>query len=273
MRHYSRAELEQVFDSILGERLPGGGPQAPQTQSITQRYKIGSRLRGLDGLTWHYCRCGAHGVVAAYRERGMVSLVTPLNEDDVEGDFVVVGLTPIGATQVVITDGDADHVADYWANGKVEFWEEMVATLGTQHRTIKSSTPTDGTHVTLTLYQPLQFALGNGERMEICRSIYAEVDQTEYAGSPTPTMKSIACVPTFAPITPEYYFWGQTWGMCTVAANIEDDVGQLASERLITFHHPDGSIHSYVADAQIAGYVLPDSTVRDQTIIMLQLDP
>jgi len=28
MRHYSRAEMAQVFDNILGERLPGVGEQA-----------------------------------------------------------------------------------------------------------------------------------------------------------------------------------------------------------------------------------------------------
>lgn len=269
---YSRAELEQIANQVLGERLPGRPKQAPYVQDVVQNYKIGSRLRTPDGLVWHYCRCGTHGIALGYETRGACSLVIPQTRDVVADNFLVEGLTPAGSYQVVINDENEAHGVDYWANGKVEFWEEQAATLGTQHRMIKSSTASDGAHVTLTLYYPLTYALGDNEAMEICRSIYADVEQTDLSADPT--FESIACVPMMSPVTAGRYFWGLTWGMCTIAATNENEIGFVGGHRQVTFNPSDGSIRDFVAGEQIAGYVIPSTTgPKAQTIIMLQLDP
>lgn len=288
MRHYSRAELGQVFDGILGELLPGVGPQAPHTESITQRYKIGSRLRGLDGVVWHYCQCGANGVAAAYRDRGMASLVTPfviVSTLDVSTPPLggVIGAVSAGATRVVIRDIDPTHGVDYWANGKVEFWNNMPGSTS-QHRTIKSSTASTGVGgtVTLTLYRPLSYAIADNEGLEICRSIYAEVDQTDAVAAPA--RKSTACVPVFSPITALHYFWGQTWGMCTLAVGVPGGVmGAVDQDRDIYFQANEGTVSTTLNypgiaagatdSPQRAGFLLPNSAGGAQTIIMLQLDP
>jgi len=265
MRHITRTEEEQIVNSILGERLPGALPQTPFQEYANPRFKIGSRLWLPDGTVWHYCKCGSNGVVAAMRDRGMCSLVTPET-------LAVIGATPVGATQVVINDANAAHGADYWANGKVELWAS-VAPADHQHRMIKSSSASNGTSVTLTLYYPITNALANGDGLEICRSVYAEVDQTNAIANPE--RKSIACMPLKA-VTAEYYFWGQTWGMCTIAGTL-GTMGNTNNSRQVYFNHADGTVRvaeeaGWVQGNQHAGYLLPNSAGGAQTIIFLQLD-
>ena len=266
MEHYSRAEWAQIAEQILGERLPGRPRQNPFVESQYQNYKIGSRLRLPDGTVWHYCRAGANGVVNPYWDRGMPSLVVPET-------LAVIGATPAGSYTVVINDTNAAHGKDYWANAKAEIWASPgVATF--QHRTIKSSTASNGTSVTLTLYYPLTNALADGDGLEICRCVYAAVDQATAIASPG--TKSIACVPLML-VTAEYYFWGQTWGPCTLAATV-GTMGNTNNSRQVYFNHVDGSIRTaeeagWVQGNQHAGYLLPDSAGGAQTIIFLQLDP
>lgn len=274
MRHISRAELEQVYNSILGERLPGAGLQEPYTESITQRYKIGSRLQTPDSLVWHYCRCGANGVAAAYRDRGMASLVIP------SGAFTSIGAQVAGSRTLVINDtgAAADRPAGYYANGKIEIWNAVAAEH--MHRIIKDSSIGNGTSITLTLYFPLTYAVPAATGGEICRSIYAEVDQTD--ASADPLRRSVACVPVMGPITALYYFWGQTWGMCTVAAGAHGSLGEVDNDRDVYFQASDSTIQTTrrfagiggsTSSPQRAGYLLPNSSGGSQTIIMLQLDP
>lgn len=268
MRHITRAEEEQIVNSILGERLPNVGPQAPHTQSLAPHYKIGSRLNTPDGLTWHYCRCGANGVANAYRDRGMATMVVTTNPDDI-ATFLVAVAAGAGATQLIVADLDVTHGVNYWANGKVEIWANLAVPIGStmQQRTIKSSTASDGATVTLTLYHPLTYAVAAGEGMEICPSIYGNVDQADAIVGPN--RRSIACVPLMSPITALYYFWGLTWGRCTIAQSA--DMGLVDGQRQVTFNHADGTIRPSVLGEQIAGYLLP-YTPAAETAIMLQLD-
>lgn len=274
MRHYSRAELEQVYNGILGDLLPGVGPQEPYTESIVQRYKIGSRLQAPGGIVFHYCQCGANGIVAGYRDRGMASLVIP------SGAFTSIGAQVAGSRTLVINDtgAAADRPAGYYANGKIEIWNAVVAEH--MHRIIKDSTVGNGTSITLTFYYPLTYAVPNATGGEICRSIYAEVDQTD--ASADPLRRSVACVPVMGPITADYFFWGQTWGMCTIAAGGHGSLGEVDEDRDVYFQTSDSTIQTTqrfagiggsTSSQQRAGYLLPNSSGGSQTIIMLQLDP
>lgn len=276
MVHPTRAEFNTILEHMLGQRLPGRPKQEPQVQSVTQNYKLGSRLQGADGLIWHYCQCGVNGVVAAYRDRGMASLVVPTNP-------TVVGAHLAGSYTLVIDDAGvaADRPAGYYANGKVEIWTD-IPSLYHMQRMIKDSTVGNGTSITLTLYYPLIFNVPDGKGMEICRSIYAEVDQTDLVAAPA--RKSIACIPTLiTPITPLYFFWGQTWGMCTLAVGAPGGVmGAVDQDRDVYFQANEGSVSTTLnypgipggtTSPQRAGFLLPNSVGGAQTIIMLQLDP
>ena len=265
MEHYSRAEWARVAEQILGERLPGRPRQDPFVESAVQNYKIGARLRLESGWVMHYCRAGSVGVASPYWDRGCHSQVGPQT-------LAVIGATAVGSKTVVINDTNTAHGVDYWANGKAEIWASPAPAVF-QHRRIKSSTASNGTSVTLTLYYPLTNALADGDGLEICRSQYAEVDQAP--GDANATSKSIACVPQML-VTAEYYFWGLTWGICTIAA-YGGAMGSAANSRQCYFHQ-DGTIQTeeeagWVAGKQPAGYLLPDSSGGAQTIIMLQLDP
>jgi len=225
-------------------------------------------------LTWHYCQCGANGIVAAYRDRGAASLVTP------SGAFAVVGAHLAGSRTLVINDAGlaADRPAGYYANGKVEIWNAIAAEH--MHRIIKDSTVGNGVSITLTFYYPLTYAVPNATGLEICRSIYAEVDQTDAIAAPL--RKSVACIPMMGPVTPLYYFWGQTWGMVTIAAGAHGSLGEVDNDRDVYFQTSDGTIQTTqrfagiaggTSSEQRAGFLLPNSAGGSQTIIMLQLDP
>jgi len=264
MTHPTHVEFDTILEHMLGQRLPGRPKQDPFVESAVQNYKIGSRLQGQDALTWHYCRCGANGITAVFRDRGAASLVVP------SGAFITIGAQVAGSYTLVINDTGvaADRPAGYYANGKIEIWNAVAAEH--MHRIIKDSTVGDGTSITLTLYYPLAYAVPAGTGGEICRSIYADVEQTNLSADPT--FESIACVPMMGPVTALSYFWGVTWGMCSIA--ISADVGLVASQRLVTFNHNDGTIHPYADGEQVAGYLVPSTTgPAAQTIIMLQLDP
>lgn len=264
---YSRAELEQIATQILGERLDGRPKQDPYVQSEIQNYKIGSRLRTPDGITRHYCKAGAVGVPSSL-ERGAVSNVVPQTCGPGETYVGVIGAHLAGAYQVVIGDTVEAHGVDYWANGKVEIWTTIP-----QHRTIKSSTASNGTSVTLTLYYPLAYGITALTGLEICRSIYADVDGI---GAADAQRKSCACIPMMI-VSANYYFWGQTWGICTVGARHEG-MGLAADSRQVYFNGINHAFQTeeeagYVAGMQCVGYLLPDSSGGWQTAIMLQLDP
>ena len=273
MRHVTRSELDQVYDQILGQKL-GGQTQEPYTESITQLYKIGSRLRTPDGLTWHYCRCGANGIAAAYRDRGAASLVIP------SGAFTTIGAQAAGSRTLVINDTAvaANRPQGYYANGKVEIWNAVAAEH--MHRIISDSSVGNGTSITLTLYYPLAYNVPAGTGMEICRSIYAEVDQKDAVAAALRT--SVACVPAMGPVTANYYFWGLTWGMMTLAAGAHGSLGEVDNDRDVYFQTADGAIQTTqrfagiggsTSSEQRAGFLLPNSSGGSQTIIMLQLDP
>jgi len=261
--HPTHVEFDTILEDVLGQRLPGRPKQDPFVQSAVKNYKIGSRLRTPDGLTWHYCQNGPNNIVAPYWDRGMCSLVDKQTFDTPTG---LVSAAPAGSYQVIIPDTDTDHGVDYWANGKAEFWGTYPACA--QHRVIKSSTPSDGVSVTLTLYYPLTVTLAADTGVEIVRSVYAAVDQPTLAADPT--MKSIVCVPHML-LTAEYYFWGLTWGLCTIA--VTGDLGLVGGQRQIMFNPADGTIMVYADGAQPAGYLALDTAGGAETVIMLQLDP
>jgi len=269
MGKWTREDWENIGISVLGDRYRGMPSQAPYTESISRNYKIGSRLKGPDGLTWHYCRAGAIGVQGTDWDRGMCSVVD--KELYSPGDPASLGnglevQAVVGSDRVTILDPNVLHVADWWANGRCELWGTWPQLQ--QHRRIKSSSPSDGTRVVLTLYYPLTATLAAATGLEIFRSPYAEVDDP--GGVVAPNMKSIVCVPHMV-VTPYYYFWGLTWGLCTVA--VTGDLGLVGDQRQICWSSANGEITLYGDGLQPAGYLALDTAGGAETAIMLQLDP
>lgn len=273
MVHPTKIEFDAMLEEVLGQRLPGRPKQEPFVQSVTQNYQLGSRLR-FGQATWHYCQAGPVGQTNLGRAVG--SLVEPATIDAAVATGVVVAAAA-GSREVVIRD--TTHGENYYANGKIELWTSFGSDPASpvQHRVIKSSTASNGTTVTLTLYYPLTSAVAIGTGGEICRSPYAQVD--EMSGHADQNFVSFVGLPLMV-ITAEYFFWAQTWGICTVNAYLQD-IGETARSREVYFHE-DGTIRTeemavWVNGRQHAGYLIPNTAPggdgEGETVIMLQLDP
>lgn len=265
MVHPTRIEFDDLLEDILGQRLPGRPKQKPFTQSEVQNYQIGSRLR-FGQATWHYCQAGPVG--QSNLSRGMGSLVTPET-------LAVVGSPVVGSYEVVINDATATHLANYWANGKIEIW--WPSGVEPQHRIIKSSTASVGGVVTLTLYHPLTTTVPTGTGVEVCQSLYAQADAM--SGHADAGLVTIVGAQSML-VTAEYFFWTQTWGIATVEVYLQD-VGELAGSRTV-YWYVDGTLQTeemapFVAGRQKAGVLIPDTAPgganTGQTVVFLQMDP
>lgn len=272
--HPTHTEFDAMLEEVLGQRLPGRPKQEPFVQSEVQNYQLGSRLR-YGKATWHYCQAGPVG--HSHVGRGTGSLVVPTTI----AAGVATGIyraEVAGSYEVVIRD--ATHGENYWANGKIEIWTSLGSDPATepQHRVIKSSTASNGTTVTLTLYYPLTSVVAVGTGGEICRSVYAQVDDmTAHAHLGFMTVVGIPLMV----VTAEYFHWVQTWGICTINAGGEANMGETDRIREV-FWHRDGTMIAasdafYVDGCQRAGYLIPDThpggVGESQTVVMLQMDP
>jgi hypothetical protein len=269
MERWTRNEFNAVIARTVGDRLPGRPEQDPYIQSLTQNYKIGARKQTEDGLVWHYGRAHAtYGVTATYRRRGVASVVHAIN-------YLTVGTQVIGSKTIVIDD--AVHGLNYWENGEASI---QGATASHNPRMIKSSTATNGTSVTLTLYYPIDVNVAAGVGVYCCPSMYAEI--CEAVNSALPGLgtgeHSIAGF-TWIPVTAAYYVWVQTWGL---AQSVEcySAQGIVAGDREIYFNWADGTTMSgketLFAATQRAGFLVPGTILApggDEAYLMLQLDP
>lgn len=267
---YKRAEIMRAMDQIVGERLHGRPEQDPYVESALQNYKIGARLVTEGGMVWHYSRAGSIGQDAGHRRFPLVSSVlAPL--------FTFIGTTPVGGKTVVIADTDLTHGKDYWAGGFMSAFPTSPDYSNDQPRMIKSSTPSNGTSVTITLCYPVWHELPNSSGGYFCRSQYAEVDQAQF--HPHAGKTSIVGYP-WMPVTPLHFVWLQTWGIMQpvglipgqmgITANLREVYGVSASGHPVT---ADDTTGLYVPGLQRIGYLMPDSFAGDEVYVMLQLDP
>jgi len=272
--HPTHVEFDAILEEILGQRLPGRPKQEPFVQSAVQNYQLGSRLR-YGKATWHYCQAGPVGQDVLGRGMGSLVVPTTITAGVATGIY---SAAAVGSYEVVIRD--AIHGANYWANGKIEIWTSLGSDPATpvQHRVIKSSTASNGTTVTLTLYYPLTSVVAVGTGGEICRSVYAQVDSmTAHAHQ---GFLTVAGIPLMV-VTLEYFFWAQTWGICTVNAGSEANMGETDRVREVYWHR-DGTMIAandaqYAEGCQRAGYLIPNThpggVGESQTVVMLQMDP
>ena len=261
---YSRAELAQMASLIVGDLLEGRQKQEPYTESSVQNYKIGSRLVTPDGLVWHYGRADAVGVSQTYRRRGVVSAIIDYN-------YKILAAAPSGSTQIVIDD-TAARAKDYWAGGHASIFP-LPGYLNDQPRMIKSSTPGNGTSVTLTLYYPIHYALKVDDDVYCVQSPYSEIREAISADSKGYNM---ALGWTYIPVTPLYYAWVHTWGICQ-SVHTGTKMGEDAGDRDVYFNYNDGTVYSGMAatfgHCQRIGTIIPDTALGERPYFLLQLDP
>jgi hypothetical protein len=273
---YSRAELEQVANQILGERLDGRPDQDIYVESAVQNFKIGSRRR-VRGWTLHYCRAS---VALPYTNKyRLVGNLTPALGDvpsPLEGPGCEVILTVAApAGQKNITIPDIDSPVNLYQGGTIECW----TTVGTfEFHRIASSTVSNGTSVVLTLEDPLVNALAIGNMVAPLPSIYYA---TGPMGVTYPRRETAVCLPLI-PVTVNRFYWGITYGQVFLSCQGTNWPGKLVDCKDV-FVWQDGTIAALndwgagtydgaSTSPQRVGYGLPSGDYGSGNI-MLQLDP
>ena len=236
--------------------------------SDTQNYNIGSRMV-TDDRVFHY------GIAGNTLNTGLGAF----NALTQHVSFALVAIAASGAYSLVVTVGAGDGVA---ANGNIALNElvngyivifpaDMSEVIN--RRIVGNTAVTGGGAMTVTLDRPLSGALVGTDHAEIMASPYLNV-QTATPSFPT---HSVVGMPPIA-ATVGQYLWLQTWGPVWITPQAAVSVGVL--NRRVYFRE-DGSIDENTpgapdyADAQLAGYVLPNAPGGGQgaPFIQLQLAP
>jgi len=270
---YSRAELEQIANEILGERLDGRPDQGIYEESTTQNFKIGSKRR-VRGWTLHYCRASvALPYINKYRLVG--NLIPALGDapDPLEGPGCEVILTVAAAAgQRKVTIPDIDSPVNLYQGGTIECW----TTVGTfEFHRIASSTVSDGTSVVLTLEDNLVNALA-------IDNMVAPLPSPYYATGPmgvTYARRETAVCLALIPVTINCFYWGITWGQVFLSCQADFWPGKLVSDKDV-YVWEDGTGATLgkwapaagVPSPQRVGYGLPSGDYGSGNV-MLQLDP
>lgn len=270
MRHYTRAEMEQVYNHIVGERLAGVGAQGINEVSQVQRYRTGARMQLRSGV-YHYAMANgildpdfgakielpqttSQEIIGAAAAAGAISIVLTLdNTDGPAGD----GLLPL----------------NYLEGGTVV----VFAALGTFTRGILTSTAVTVNAATatftVTLDAPIPVAITIADVAEANASPYRSVvPSTDIMA--TREWCSVAGMPTRPTVVGDWT-WLLTWG--TFWASPDPAVGGAINNRLVYFGG-DGAVQAFVTVGgiqQIAGFIqaADKGTGQGAPFITLQLDP
>jgi len=263
---YSRAELGEIANQILGERLPGRPKQGIYEESAVQNYRIGCRR--VDGdRTCHYCYAGS---AIAIPQRGVAN-ASPHLEGTCIGNAVAgaytldLPLTCADFPAVSYTTKDIYKDGWLWIMGADPALHEF-------HR-IKGNDAATATYVRVTLYTPIRTSQAT-PWITAYRNIYVNCQQ-DYPNSPT-YRQAVVCM-ALLPITNGRYFWGQTWGpMWTTAMNLTP--GAADRDRELVFSQGGTIAIKREWDPtsnsnQRAGYVLTNTVNTGDMMFMLQLAP
>ncbi len=275
MRKYSRAEMEQVYDYVLGERLPGRGPQSVTELSTVQRYEIGSRLQ-LGQKVFHYALVGvgALGLVAGWAAKVR-------NQQDIGfGAIPALGARVIGDRNLLIPVAAADGPAqdgsfpvDYLRGGTLTVRPAgFTFNIGITRHPVKTAGA--GT-LLVQLDSPIPVAVALTNQVEGIASIYANVVQDQDA-MPVVNWQAVVGMPLLnAPAG--NYIWLQTWGpiapshaALTVGAAVDQRAVYVNANSDLDVFATDGGIGQYI------GYVIASGNVpggQGAPFVFLQLDP
>jgi len=246
MRHYSRAEIARVYDHILGERMPGAGPQDINVASTTQRYRTGSRLQ-LKDKVYHYAY--AFGVMVDNR-----IVFTRNGQDSGMTAIGAAGVAPAGVTTVTVQlaagGGPAQNgnmPANWLEGGSIIF----MTAAGIYVRGILSNTAViggAGGTITIVIDRPTLGALVAADSTEFIASKYRSVVVAAETVE-TGLLSTGVGLPTLV-CAAGRWLWLQTWGPTWSATVLT--LGTIANDRSGFLAGNNGSIEEF-SDASIHG--------------------
>lgn len=246
---YSRAEIRQAMEEVLGGLLPGQTPQTVYEQSGVQRYAIGSRLKlaSPDGRIFRYSRAEAD--LAGLARLAVNSNYAPgvtghEDEDGFEG--VLAAAAPVGATHLDLAD-TALRARDYYQGGYVAAYG--VAVFHQYH--IARSDPGNGTYVRVHLTKPVAV-----EAITVAMGVTAYLSPygaVAPAGSVQTGFESFVGL-NLVPIDAGRCFWLQTGGPAIVTPTGGVWPGSAANLRDIYANPADGTIQPPTLSDPSLGY-------------------
>jgi len=239
-----------------------GGKHPLYTQSITQRYALGTRLITPDGRVFRYAKCSATRTTGfCMMFNGGLFATVGVDGGAVLPVAIVAGDTSVTVT-IAATDGSnqGSYEAADGAVAKNELFGGYLVIYGAsndrENRMIIGNTAKDagaGT-ITIEVEEPFTEAHAVTIKVEIMANPWATLSMVaeDYI--------SVAGFPACGNVTVNYYFWCQTWGPIRISAQ-NYNLGESAGERNLWFG-PDGSIRSSAIQGatncrQHAGFLIP----------------
>jgi len=230
-------------------------------QSAIKKYPIGMRY-AIDDRVFRYCKAEADpgGVSSTIlRSRAVVFKHIPVTATGVVA--AAAGASQITCTVAGVSDGD-------YENGYI-IQQPTVGWAGNMILAIRNNV--GGVY---TLKNPLIYEVKATDNLSFSKNIYAEVGKIPTNGTGKEYMSWVA-VPMMD-VTPENYFWGQTWGPCCIqfGEGTPHRPGESPSERFFGFDYYGAAI--YASDAlgvHSCGFVLPNTWGAWSMLCMLQISP
>lgn len=235
-------------------------------EKSAQQYPIGLRV-ARDDRVFRYCKAEANpgGTSPTIRRnRGVVFTQKPVLATGVVA--ALAGATQITCTVAGVADGDYDE--GYIIQQPTVNWDG--------NSVLRIRRNADGVYY---LKDPLAYPIATTDNLFFNKNIYAQVGKTP-TNHQDKEYRAIVAVPLIH-VTPEYYFWGQTWGPCCLQfGNGSAKPGQKPSARSLWFDYY-GAVLTWGGtgsgiDGQVlqyAGFCLPDTFGSDSMLCMLQISP
>ncbi|KKM83102.1 hypothetical protein LCGC14_1312740 [marine sediment metagenome] len=238
-----------------GGLLPGQSEQGVYEGSVTQKYRIGSRMV-VDDRVFRYGKA----TEALIRNMGALNSASwPINA-------ATLTATTIATSQIKVVEATCS-AGDY-AGGYI-----VLFTSPLQIRRILGNDASDGTEAILYVDGAWELGGAIGTWATGYKSIFRAIQAPPAAA---PNYVSFICVPLIS-VTINYYFWGQTWGPCYGVA--DGTVPGSAANKRDLYFASSGNLEPYGDGAagvggQYAGYIIPTTSLGSgDQFYMLSLQP
>lgn len=196
----------------LGNRIVGCDGHIPildsvYTESATQKCPLGTRLALADGRVYRYAQNAAVALAAG----NLVQSAVPIVQFSSAGGYLIATAGTAAGSKVLTansTAGAASAAANLFADGFLGVAVGSGSGHVYQVRTHTASSSNNS--FTINLYDPLKVAINSQSSLGLIQNPYKNV-----IVSPASVPTGITLGVTPMAITASYFFWLQTWGICS----------------------------------------------------------
>ena len=213
----------------------------PCSEDSVQKYPIGTKFVD-DDRVWRYMKAGNTCT------RGRLVQSYNAYSSGTTREYALIAIAgAVGDTTVTCT-AQGTVTENMFAGGYI-----IVTSTGKLvYRIVSNTAATPGNTFVVTLDQPLRNVILGTDYIQCIRDKYADVRY--FSGAPEAGYGSAVGAAHWT-VTSGYYFWGQTWGPCSITGI--DNVGASISERGLVMG-TDGAVKcEYTAGLQYIGYLIP----------------